>query len=1027
MFCTPNPFSSLIRPCATDCLNSLFFSELHARRDRVSDPQIDTDQWIWEHHAYRKWLEKRSSILWIQGKPGSGKSTLMRMIQKTLLSKSKASLNESQTGMRDSIVADFFYSARGVSNETSHRLMLQSLLYQVLEQEPYVFKVFKCQFRRLLGESTGRVEWPYDDLKTILLSLPHSNILDKPWTSRCKIYFLLDAMDESEYGLRRIEVLSLLSGLCSTSGEIIIKIIIASRPANEIEKKLKGFHHIELQKENAADIEKVVDAGLRLMWESMNENDDDSQTSSDGNESGGDSDSSSDRDDLPAKISREASGQQDQSSRIAVGVSNDDMNDTIYQEALEFVGKYLIQSADGVILWVVLILGELLRYVEKGSHSRNEIKEKLEDLPTDLVSIYKEIVDTLQKGHNEKEMAQGRLMLTWGSFAKRPLTVKELRDVIAIPAGAQSIFRWSTSILHDNRISIQHNNWAPIRSRMVDMCGGFLEAVPPNSESSIKIHSKTRKMKSTYVVQLLHQTVKDFLLHNNSAIPFNLDETDCQCLIAAALLRYLTLSLPMENLQTKLIQEWDQEEYREFVEYLLDRPLLGYVLAFLPQHIRDSGVNVTGLELTRFLQQLRCKPEHHAWAFLDGWCCVELLPSAPSTTSPLAESFRTGCLMAASEAGHTEIVRVMVDLMGKNANCKTALHGAASNGHEAVVRLLLEKGSVVEAKGKGGGTALHEAASNRHETVVRLLLEKGANIEAKDNDGKTALHWAARNGHEAVVRVLLEHKADVDAQGGTESYVQTALYWAARNGHEAVVHLLLKANAKVDTRVGFNGWTALCEAADVGHVAVVQLLLEANADVDAKGGPYKWTALHQAADNGHEAVVRLLLEANAEVDAKGGFNGWTALCGASRNGHETVVRLLLEAKADVGAKEGFYGQTALHRAAWNGHEAVVWLLLKAKADVDAMEGFYRWTPLHWAAWNGHEAVVRLLLEAEAEVDTKGEFNGWTALHWAARNGHEAVVRLLLEFKADVDTKDNNGETALYWAARSGHEAVVRLL
>jgi ankyrin repeat protein len=39
---------------------------------------------------------------------------------------------------------------------------------------------------------------------------------------------------------------------------------------------------------------------------------------------------------------------------------------------------------------------------------------------------------------------------------------------------------------------------------------------------------------------------------------------------------------------------------------------------------------------------------------------------------------------------------------------------------------------------------------NGHEAVVKLLLEKGAELESKDKDGRTPLSWAAENGHEAV-------------------------------------------------------------------------------------------------------------------------------------------------------------------------------------------------------------------------------------------------------------------------------------
>jgi ankyrin repeat protein len=46
-----------------------------------------------------------------------------------------------------------------------------------------------------------------------------------------------------------------------------------------------------------------------------------------------------------------------------------------------------------------------------------------------------------------------------------------------------------------------------------------------------------------------------------------------------------------------------------------------------------------------------------------------------------------------------------------------------------MVQLLVEKGVDIEARDKYGWTALHEAASSGHETTVRLLVEEGALLE----------------------------------------------------------------------------------------------------------------------------------------------------------------------------------------------------------------------------------------------------------------------------------------------------------
>jgi len=69
----------------------------------------------------------------------------------------------------------------------------------------------------------------------------------------------------------------------------------------------------------------------------------------------------------------------------------------------------------------------------------------------------------------------------------------------------------------------------------------------------------------------------------------------------------------------------------------------------------------------------------------------------------------------------------------KDKNSWMLLLWVAERGHEAVVRLLLNKGADLEAKNKNNRTLLSLAAENGHEAVVRLLLDKGANLEAKEN------------------------------------------------------------------------------------------------------------------------------------------------------------------------------------------------------------------------------------------------------------------------------------------------------
>ena len=53
-------------------------------------------------------------------------------------------------------------------------------------------------------------------------------------------------------------------------------------------------------------------------------------------------------------------------------------------------------------------------------------------------------------------------------------------------------------------------------------------------------------------------------------------------------------------------------------------------------------------------------------------------------------------------------------------------------------------------------------AREGHEAIVRALMEAGADVNKPWDDGATPLYIAAQKGHEAIVRALIELGADVN-------------------------------------------------------------------------------------------------------------------------------------------------------------------------------------------------------------------------------------------------------------------------
>lgn len=143
---------------------------------------------------------------------------------------------------------------------------------------------------------------------------------------------------------------------------------------------------------------------------------------------------------------------------------------------------------------------------------------------------------------------------------------------------------------------------------------------------------------------------------------------------------------------------------------------------------------------------------------------VELLLSHNADPNRNRRMGSETALEMAAKVASPAVVELLLE-HGATWKNRAALHYAAMDNRVDVAAVLLRHGQDVNAVSddeeipasyyeRGWGTALHEAARNGHEQMIRFLLEHGIDVSLKDNHGKTAWEVAADNLDENVAQLL---------------------------------------------------------------------------------------------------------------------------------------------------------------------------------------------------------------------------------------------------------------------------------
>lgn len=125
---------------------------------------------------------------------------------------------------------------------------------------------------------------------------------------------------------------------------------------------------------------------------------------------------------------------------------------------------------------------------------------------------------------------------------------------------------------------------------------------------------------------------------------------------------------------------------------------------------------------------------------------------------------------------------------------RTALHLAATNGQQEVVKFLIDEcGANTNPVDRFGASPMDDAIRAKHLVVVEYLREHGGNEQMAKKDRSMDLCAAAQQGNLTALRVLVVQGTDVN-QGDYDN--RTAAHLAAVEGHEHVLRFLFtEANA----------------------------------------------------------------------------------------------------------------------------------------------------------------------------------------------------------------------------------------
>lgn len=771
-------------------LVSLKFEQIDARQMTIKPAHAKTCKWLLDCEQYLGWLEKsrlgeHHGLLWIKGKAGTGKSTLM-----------KFALSNARLNMRNFVGLSFFFNARGEEIERSTTGTFRSLLLQLLERIPALQNIFDSSDLPMLDSSASK-QWPLESLKALLEKAIRN-------LGESSVVCFIDALDECKEEQVRdmIQFFEHIGDLAVSNG-ICFQVCLSSRhyPHITIRNGLELI--LERQEGHSQDIVKYIKTELNIGRSKLEEQ-------------------------VQAELHKKASGIF-MWVVLVVGILNKESDcgrvNTLREKLQEIPGDLdelfrdiLTRDSNDknelvlCIQWILFakqpLSPEQLYYAIIGGTSPQLVARwDPEDMTSDILRRF--ILNS----------SKGLAEITTSREPKVQFIHESVRDFLIKENGLGKV--WP---------ELESNFQGRSHERLKQCCLNYFSAdtyILPKTLNDLAKRPvpDLEELRESVGRDLpfLEYAVCNLLYHANAAGREGVPQKDfignfppprwirlgsmfewrgrrghTERVGLPHLLADLDMAslIPVSGLSDCFMDEEDGHYGCPVLttDAIKNAKAVEMFSRSRSNELRQMNVSLAPVHGQQNLQQRSTPPfSRFPFGLVMRWRKYAFNPEDASGRDALWWASKEGCNLSARFL----LVVCLARINSKDKDNVTALYFAAEEGNQAVVEALLERNADVNACGGVHGQALQAAAVHGNKEIVALLLDNGANINAQGGNYGNALQAASAWGYKEIVMLLLEKGADVNAQGG---HFDTPLQAALRMGHAqiaAILHERMKSSAKV--------------------------------------------------------------------------------------------------------------------------------------------------------------------------------------------------------------------------------------